>query len=81
MRIFLGNLIDDDIVINNVVKEEEPVKEKNEVMNIPKFINALLDDIDIDIHSLKDVFRSQFKTINGNTQRKLYNEKKIFWTS
>ena len=45
-------------------------------MTIPKFINTLLDDLDIDINSLKDVFRSQFKTINGNTQRKLYNEKK-----
>ena len=73
---FLGNLIDDDIVISNVVKEEEPVKEKNVVMNISKFINTLLDDIDIDINSLKDVFRAQLKTINGNTQRNLYKEKK-----
>lgn len=45
-------------------------------MNIPKFINTLVDDIASDINSLIDVFRSQLKEINGNTQRKLYKEKK-----
>jgi hypothetical protein len=40
-------------------------------MNIPKFINALLDDIDSDVKFLIDIFRSQLKDIDGKTQQKV----------
>ena len=40
-------------------------------MNIPKFINALLDDIDSDVKFLLDIFRSQLKDIDGKQTNSL----------